>query len=176
MDVKKIGTIAYYGFLGALVLIAALMAISIFPISGYEIRVVRSGSMEPTIHTGSVVVVAKSGDYKIGDVITFNGGFLGPDGELVPVTHRIVEMRVARGVPLYTTKGDANEDPDGREVRDNQVLGKVLFSIPYVGYAVEAARRPSGFLALVIVPSLIIFYDQGRSVWREFQKMRARKV
>jgi len=73
--------------------------------------VVQSGSMEPAIHTGSVVMVKPASDYKIGDVITF--------GEVsktkAPITHRIYDIKVVDGNPVYITKGDANNAPDARE-------------------------------------------------------------
>lgn len=170
---EKFWKIAYYGFLVMLGVIALLVIFSAFPILGnYEILVVRSGSMEPTISMGSVVVVSPSESYKIGDIITFTGGFRDSEGNSVPVTHRVVEMRVESGAALYTTKGDANEDADGREKRESQIAGKVLFDIPYVGYAVETARTPYGFLALIIIPAAIIIFDQARNIRRELARKK----
>ena len=173
---KKIGKIAYYGFLGALGVVALLVIFSALPITGnYKLMVVRSGSMEPHITMGSIVLVKPLDSYAIGDVVTFNAGFRGPDGALVPVTHRIMEMRVDRGNPIYVTKGDANEDADTGELRHSNVIGKVLFSVPYVGYAVETARRPYGFLALIIIPAALIMWDQFGKIISEIKKMREEK-
>lgn len=158
--------IIYYVFLGAIALIAVLLIISAFPITGnYKVLTVLSGSMEPEIKTGSVVVVKPSDNYKIGDVITF--------GEMsktkTPTTHRVIEMRVVEGKYLYTTKGDANNAPDQNEVNQDKVIGKVLFDIPYVGYAVAEARKPVGFTILIVVPAVIIVYDEIRKIINEIK-------
>ncbi|TSC78833.1 MAG: signal peptidase, endoplasmic reticulum-type [Parcubacteria group bacterium Gr01-1014_29] len=173
---KQLGTYGYYLFFGALIFVALVVVASAFPIKGnIQIKVVESGSMEPAIKTGSVALIKPVTSYKIGDIITFEGNFKNAKGQRVPTTHRIVEMRVDRGNPIYITKGDANEEQDTREATGSQVIGKVLFSIPYIGYAVETARQPYGFAALIIVPALLIIGDQAQKIWREIKKIRGRK-
>lgn len=173
---KKVFKIIYYLFLAGLGAVAVLLIVSIFPLTGnYQFKIVRSGSMEPSIKTGSVVMVkpahltgSRQANYKIGDVITFNSTAKTKD----PITHRIVEMRVDRGNPVYITKGDANEEADTREVRQKEVIGKVLFNIPYLGYAVAAAQKPWGFAALIIIPAVIIIFDQITKIWKEASKLK----
>ncbi|MBU4353626.1 signal peptidase I [Patescibacteria group bacterium] len=165
--------IIYYVFLGAIVLIAILLVVSAFPITGnYKFLVVQSGSMTPTIKTGSVVMVKPADNYKIGDIITF--------GEMsktkTPTTHRIVEMRAVEGKYLYTTRGDANNAPDQNEASQDKVIGKVLFNIPYVGYAVAEARKPVGFTILIVVPAVIIVYDEIRKIISEIKNRKAAKI
>jgi len=168
---KKIEKIVYYGFLGALGLVTILVVFSALPITGnYKFMVVRSGSMEPSVKMGSIVLVKPSANYSVDDIISFNAGFRGPDGKDVPVTHRVIEMRVDQGDPIYVTKGDANEDPDTRELNHRNVIGKVLISVPYIGYAVEAARTPYGFLILILIPASIIAYSQVIKIWKEVKK------
>lgn len=160
-------------FFGALLLVALLVVISAFPIKGnFQIKIVESGSMEPNIHTGSIVVIKPEAKYAVGDIITFDANFRGPDGKKVPVTHRIVEIAGENGLYTYTTKGDANEENDPTAVRHQSVLGKVMFSVPYIGYAIETAKKPYGFLALVLIPSLIIISDQAKNIWDEIKKRK----
>lgn len=163
-----------YGVIGALVAFAALaLIVSALPIPGnYQFLVVRSGSMEPAIKQGAVVVVKPSDAYKVGDIITFRGTFRTPKGQIIPVSHRVAEIRVDQGEPFYTTKGDANNAPDTREVRHREVIGKVRFSMPYIGYGIETARTTYGFLALIIIPAAIIIGDQGRKAWREWRRIK----
>ena len=167
-----------YGILAALVGIAALaLIVSALPIPGnYQFLVVRSGSMEPAIKQGAVVMVKPSDAYKIGDVITFKSTFRTPAGQVIPVSHRVVEIRVAEGEAFYTTKGDANNAADTREIRHRDVIGKVRFSIPYIGYGIETARTTYGFLALIIIPAAIIVFDQGKKAWREWRRMRRERA
>ena len=176
MKFNRIKKITYYGIIGLLALVGLLVVISAFPITGnYQIKVVQSGSMEPSIKVGSVVVVKPSESYEAGDVITYEGGFRDERGGRIPVTHRIVEKKTEGGSLAYVTKGDANDDPDNRVVRERQIIGKVLFDVPYMGYIVEAARKPYGFLAIIIIPAAIIVYDQVEVIWREVKRMYGKK-
>src|SRR3989344_7094007 len=98
--------------------IAILLIISSFPITGnYKLFIVQSGSMEPEILTGSVVVVKPSSSYKIGDIITFGPV---PKGKL-PTTHRIVESRTENNLTFYSTKGDANISKDAKEALSKDI-------------------------------------------------------
>lgn len=168
----KFSKIISYLFFAIVVGVAGLLIASIFPIAGgTKVFVVLSGSMEPAIKTGSIIMVKPAGSYRIGDIITF-----GPySKQKPPTTHRIQEIRVQTGNPVYTTKGDANNALDTREVSNRDVIGKVRFSLPYLGYVVAAAKKPAGFIAMIILPAAIIVYDEGKKIWRELAKMREKK-
>jgi len=127
--------------------------------------------MEPSIKTGSIVVIKPSSNYTVGDVITF-----GKDTKTdIPTTHRIVSSRAQDGVILFTTKGDTNEDKDTNEIRQSDVNGRVLFDVPYFGYIIDLARKPLGFIVLIIIPTLIVVYDEVVKIVREVKKMRKKK-
>ena len=152
--------------------IALFLIISVIPITGnFKTMVVLSGSMEPTIKTGSIVIVKPSKDYKIGEIITF--GLMSKTK--TPTTHRIFDIKINAGVPVYITKGDANNNPDIKEVLQKDVIGKVLFSIPYLGYAVETARKPIGFALIILIPAAIIIYEQIKKIKDEIIKIRQKK-
>jgi|SRR3989344_202328 len=161
---KTIGKIFEYIITAAILFVALLVLSSVLPVpGGVKTYVVRSGSMEPTIKTGAVIVGRPAETYKVGDIITFTHG-----RETTPTTHRIVEVSNNQ----YFTKGDANEDPDGVAIRKSDIIGKVLFDIPYLGYAIAAAQKPIGFAALVILPALIIILDQVTKIVREVKSGR----
>jgi len=168
---QKLLKIGYGVFVGAIILVAVLMVVTLFPITGnYKIKIVMSGSMEPAIHTGSVIIIKPEARYKIGDVITF-----GKDTKKdVPTTHRIKEMRAEEGKYVYRTKGDANKSEDVSEVPENTVIGKVLFSVPFVGFVLDFAKKPAGFVLLVVVPALAIIFDEIGKIWNEIKKTRLR--
>jgi len=158
-----------YIFGAAVALIAILLIVSIFPITGnYKVMIVQSGSMEPTIKTGSVVVIKPALSYEVGDVITFGPT---PKGK-IPTTHRIVTEDIKNSMETYTTKGDSNDSADLKEVLQKDVLGKVYVSVPFIGYALAAAKEPVGFLILIIVPALIILFDEGKKIFTELKKMK----
>ncbi|MCD6528572.1 signal peptidase I [bacterium] len=159
----------YYIFIGVIAAIAVLLVVSAFEIPGsFKVMTVLSGSMEPAIKMGSIVVVKPVNNYKIGDIITF-----GPyNKRKPPTTHRIYDIEVVEGKPVYITKGDANNAPDTREVLKRDIIGKVLFDVPYLGYAVETARKPIGFVLLIIIPAVIIIYDEIRKIVEEVKKRK----
>lgn len=156
-----------YGLLTAFVVVVALLLIvSMLPITGnVKILTVLSGSMEPSIHTGSVVVVKPAQDYKIGDVITF--GKISKN--TVPITHRIYDIKIEASQPVYITKGDANNSTDTNQVQKNSIVGKVLFSVPWAGYAVEFAKKPLGFALIIIIPALAIIIDKVVKIIKELR-------
>lgn len=152
-----------------LIAIALLILISIFPVTGnHKILVVKSGSMEPAIKTGSVVFVSPQKEYNINDIITFAGR---GDKEN-SITHRIIETEDTDGKKNFVTKGDANNAEDENRVRADKVIGKVLFSIPYAGYAVAAAREPLGFTLLIIVPAGLIILEEIGKIRKELKKKK----
>ncbi len=143
-----------------LILVVALGAGVLPALLGYESLVVLSGSMEPTIHVGSLAVVApaKPADLVVGDVITYRAHER-PD-QLV--THRLVGVdHDAEGRLRYATKGDANNTIDQVTVDQNAVLGRVMFSVPFAGYVVDFARRPEGKIVLIGLPALLLLLDYG---------------
>ncbi|OGZ22955.1 MAG: signal peptidase I, partial [Candidatus Nealsonbacteria bacterium RIFCSPLOWO2_01_FULL_41_9] len=105
-------------------------------------------------------------DYNIGDVITF-----GPYSKTkAPTSHRIFDIKVVNGQPVYITKGDVNNAPDTREIKKSDILGKVLFSAPYLGYAVDFAKKPLGFALIIIVPAAVIIFDEAKKIIYEVKK------
>ena len=160
----------------ALIVIGAVVFTLLFvgtkiDLLGYEVKVVKSGSMEPAINVGGIVVVAAAQSYKVGDIITFGAD----TWRRIPVTHRIVEVVPTGMTTSYRTKGDANEEPDNKLVRHGDIIGKVAFDLPFVGYAINFARTPIGFILLVGIPALLIVLDESANIVWEFHKYRFRR-
>jgi signal peptidase len=109
--------------------------------------VVLSGSMEPALSPGDVVIVDASVPVKIGDVITYRTG-----ADTVPTTHRVVGVQDSG----YETKGDANENADAGVVGPEAVIGRVVLTIPVVGHVILWANTPVGYLTLVISPLVLL--------------------
>ncbi len=160
---KKILQAIYYSVLGV---VAAMLVLSIIPSSPWKTFVVSSGSMEPAIKTGAVVLVMSADEYETGDVITF--GLY--SREKPPTTHRIVEIKEESGSVVYVTRGDANGGVDMRPVNSKDVIGKVAFSIPYLGYLLYFLKTPIGFALILGIPAGIIIYDEIRKIIKEVKK------
>jgi signal peptidase I len=161
--------IIYYIFMTFVVVVGLMLVVSSFSVTGnYKLFVVRSGSMEPNIPVGSVVFIKPESTYDVGSVITFGRN----TRDEIPTTHRIVEKYTETTPPKYLTKGDANDAPDPRQIDHREILGKVFLSVPYIGYAVVVAKEPIGFTILIIVPALIIIFDEIKKIIQEVRKMR----
>lgn len=169
---KTFFTIFYYTVaLGALSvgLLLVLLQSSIVP--GFEVRIVQSGSMEPAISTGSVVIVRERGTYTDGQVVTFGGD----SRNSIPTTHRIMSTQVIGGELVYITKGDANPEADVDPVPAESIRGAVVLAIPYLGFLLDFARQPLGFALLIGLPALLIVVEEVGKIWSVVGQERRRK-
>ena len=125
---------------------------------------VYTGSMEPAIPVGGIVVIKPVNPETLreGDIICFQLS------ESTSVTHRIINV-TDEG---FKTKGDANEDPDQGIVEKENIIGKVIFIMPFIGYLGYFVRTPIGFILLIILPvSLIIIMETG-NIAKELRKQK----
>jgi signal peptidase len=142
------------GALAVVVLLAVIAPFAVFAVPGTvgadQSYVVLTGSMEPALSPGDAVVVdaVDAGAIAVGDVITYRR----TAGDDVPTTHRVVDVVTGEAGVAFQTKGDANEDADAGLVTPDRLVGKVVLTIPYIGYVVQFVNSPAGFLALVVVP------------------------
>ena len=131
--------------IGGLILLAlAVVAIgsSVIPrVMGMQPYAIISGSMEPAYPTGSLVYAdpVEGSSLQAGDVVAFWE-------EEEVIIHRVKEVDDQTG--HLVTKGDANEDVDLRPVPFQNVLGRVVFSVPVVGYFLMALGTTAGLLVL----------------------------
>lgn len=125
--------------------------------SGVRLLVVISGSMEPAIPAGSLIVVADKDSYASGDIISFNEA-----GDKIVTTHRISRIEDTDGVIRYFTKGDRNEEIDPPPVYFNKVVGKVVIVIPKLGKMLLTANQFSDWVKEMISRAFLI--DQESSI------------
>ncbi len=142
-------------------------------ILGYKFLVVRSGSMEPAMKTGSLLLIKsnENNEYQEGDIVTF-----GPvsDAKML-ITHRISKVEGKNGELVYTTKGDANDGPDPRKLREEQILGKFFLAIPLIGYVVGFTQTPLGVTLLIVIPATILIYNEILNIKKEIKKRFLKK-
>lgn len=139
----------------AIVLLVGVFVVQAFPqaIGADQSYVVLSGSMEPTISPGDVIIVSSvpASSIEANDIITYRRS-----GSETPVTHRVLEVEDTGDGLEFVTKGDANEDPDPSPVSESSLLGTVWFVIPYVGYVVQFANTRLGQILLVGAPLVLL--------------------
>ena len=157
MPLKKAGTIIQTVVIVILaILLAATLVMKL--IFHVELKAVLTGSMEPELPVGSLLVIVPADyeDIQIGDDITFVR-----DETLTLVTHRVVEKDAEK--QTLTTQGIANNTLDAPTSYDN-VVGKVRASIPLIGYVGLWLSTPTSVIIVVtaiislIIVSLLIRY------------------
>jgi signal peptidase I len=107
-------------------------------------------SMQPTYHAGDLVVVARAGTYRIGDIAAYNGG---AEGRLT-VLHRIIGGDASG----FVLQGDNNESVDPIQPTADQLIGRAVVHIPRVGAAVGSpiTRGLLILVAVAVIAALVI--------------------
>ncbi|GAF65410.1 signal peptidase I [Bacillus sp. TS-2] len=131
-------------------------------ILGYQIKTVLSGSMEPEMLTGSLILIQKAEQkehFTVGDVVTYR------TAENVLITHRIIE--VMNNGQSYITKGDHNNGPDIEPVLSDNIVGKYSgITVPYVGYVTQFIQSKQGALIIFIIPGVLLLIHSIFTIWR----------
>ena len=124
--------------------------------AGYSLFTVMTGSMEPELPVGSLVIVKNCDPSEIseGDIISFYSRDPSITGSVN--THRVIETEQIDGHYGFVTKGDANAMPDNEMTYDQDVIGKAVFSSLLLGKIVHLTSNPLVFFPLIIIPLLII--------------------
>ena len=126
--------------------------------------VVLSGSMEPTLGTGDVSVVRTIAplDARPGDVVTFRD----PDDAERLITHRVREMRAQGASVVFRTRGDANTASERWQVASSAEIGRVVYRIPELGWALMYARSKGLFVLLLGGALALLLVIELASIWR----------
>jgi signal peptidase len=103
---------------------------------GFYPTIIASGSMTPTMDVGDIAITVSTDPYKIqvGDIIQY---WQGQEMNM----HRVVEIRQTESGEQFITKGDANNVPDSDPVSADQIRGKLIFSIPKLGWVSIAFKE-----------------------------------
>ena len=131
----------------------------VLPHTGISVDVILSGSMEPALHTGGIVFTdTRQKVLKEGDIATYQLR----EGR---VSHRILK-KTANG---YVTKGDANKTEDPLDVEASQIIGKVVMTIPYLGFAAMFVKEKTVFalIAVMIIQELFFLLIQRQDCSRK---------
>lgn len=116
------------------------------------LRVIQSGSMTPQLPVGSLIVTKRvlPGEIKPGDVISFAAG------SDATVSHRVTQVKKSGTEVSFQTKGDHNQQVDSMLVPAKNLLGKMIFHLPFVGYLLNFLHHPASLI--VIICALVFFW------------------
>ncbi len=163
----------YIGYTILVLLMAAAVFTYLAPHIGWRVDAVVSGSMEPRLKVGSLVVVrpVEPETVAVGDIISFRL----PELDETMVTHRVTGIK--HNSPLYfETKGDANENPDPFTVPVRDLAGKVCLHVPFLGYFTEFLKTTYGFTLAVVVPGLVFITLYVINICQEITRNRRKRL
>lgn len=131
-----------YGLLSILVLFTALSFTGTF-----KSRVVLTGSMAPNINPGDIVITVPIRErvLQVGDVVTYQARRFNGEGVGI-FTHRIIGGDAKTG---FLVKGDNNPSPDIQKPKTKDILGLVVFRIPFLGHLITPRALA------ILVPTII---------------------
>lgn len=124
-------------------------------IGGYCPLIVLTGSMEPEISSGDLIICKQieSDQVNVGDVIAF----FDPDSTGTAVlTHRVTEITEENGSLLFKTKGDANNTEDRSPVPADSLVGAYQFKISGAGNVAMFMQTTAGLVVCVVVPLILL--------------------
>jgi len=154
----KIFNLLYKVVTNGIIIILSLFMISL--LIGMKPKIVLSSSMEPTLKVGSVVFVRQAENYVAGDIVTFSYN----NTEIV-TTHRIMEVLENNE---FVTKGDKNDSVDMVTIKLDNIEGKVIFSIPKIGYIITRMQTKHGRLItgslIYIILAFGFVYGQDNNI------------
>ena len=129
--------------------------------------------MGSALPTGSVAVVRSvaTSDIGAGDIIAY----LTPDNERTIVAHRVLEVNDEEGSVTFKTAGDENHNPDRNAISSANVMGRVLFYIPFLGYLGNFLRQPIGYGLIIGLPSIAVVLYEIRKVKYAIKRLRKRQ-
>lgn len=167
---RAVGAIWVLLLAGLMLLVAV---VQIGPLVGHDTYVIGGGSMVPAIPVGSLVIEERidPADLRPGDIVTVRLH------NSVVLTHRVVRTaHLPDGLHLEL-KGDANAAADPVLVPASILAGRMVVSLPLVGYLVTLIRMPIGilcvFAALASLYLLLLFLDDLEAALQEARRQRS---
>lgn len=125
---------------------------------------VMSGSMDPALRVGDIVINSKvsPADVRVGDIVTFSD----PEGTGKLITHRVRRVRIADGTAHMVTKGDKTNAVERWDVPASGSFGRVEFRVPLLGFLVFWLHGPLARLGLIVIPALLLAGFELWRIWR----------
>jgi signal peptidase I len=158
--------LGWLAMVAASLIVLGLLTITVGPrFLPYQALIVRSGSMSPTIPTGSIVFYTKiaSTKVKVGDIIVFAK----PGDPSEKVTHRVYKIGQSATGEYFITKGDANGTPDDWQVPAVGTGWIARFHVPSIGYALVYLQSTLARLLLLVIPAILLGAITLYEIWQD---------
>lgn len=149
---------------------------------GVGATVVLSGSMEPTLSTGDLLIIAEQESYGVDDVVVFQSNRMAVVHRIIEIKEETVEGEDGEELQmLAVTQGDANNTPDD-PIQMSQIKGTVVLRVPLVGYLVNMIKTPLGTILILAAAVFLLersFHkekekdlDKLEEIRREIEKLK----
>lgn len=128
-------------------------------LQGGNLLSVQTKSMMPVLNKGDLVSATRVPVERlaVGDIVTF----INPKDKRTTITHRIIELPSISNAKMFVTKGDANSEED-IPIESTLIIGRMRYSVPYIGYGADFIRRPLGLILIIYIPALGIIIGEMR--------------
>lgn len=126
----------------------------------HQFMTVLSGSMEPLLEPGDLIIIKQTNQAERNDVVTYQ------KSNNTYVTHRVTEIVKENGTTALRTKGDANNVADADLVHLDQLVGTLAFTIPNGGYIIQFLKSPIGIITVISAFIVVI------TIWKTIQRHR----
>lgn len=130
--------------------------------------------MEPTIPTGALILTKyiNPNDLQPGEIITF----LPPQQNSEFVTHRITKADHKTDPSMFRTKGDNNSNEDLWILAAGAVVGKVIYTLAYLGFILSFIQSPIGIIFFILLPAVYIIIDELMTIKQTITEYRKKKT
>lgn len=134
---------------------------------GYKAYIIKSDSMEPTIKNGDIIITKKvlEENIQVGDIITFM-----QNSDII--THRISKIEEEENGKKYITKGDNNNIEDSTRITYQEIKGKKIITIPYLGKIMNILESQIILLIILLILLIICFYKIERKEKNEIRRKK----
>lgn len=162
---KTLGQVVLFGILIFFILLN-ILSMNNKSLFGFRIYRVISGSMQPALQIGDVIIIKKANNYAEKDIITYDNG-------LTTITHRIKSIN---GDEIIT-EGDANDAPD-KPITKDRILGKYFFRISTFSVFSIMLTGKTIYLIMVLVLFAILLFAISDRVTKnlEYRRNNFKKV
>ncbi len=171
--VKKIASVFSSVLLVCVVVILCAVLVMRFTgnkngIFGIHINVIATGSMEPQLKVGDIIISKSYSDQKleVGDVVSFVSKSGEVAGQLI--THQIINIENGTDGLTVTTKGTASQLADD-PIKDSEIVSVMLYNSKLIGFIYGVVTHPIGFVAVVIVPLVLTVAGEAASIYKQYK-------
>ena len=143
------------------------VCLRLFLATDTPIIVIASGSMSPALEVGDIVIVqgVPPTSIQVGDIIVFDSP------QKIQTIHRVTQIQtLPNGTIKFKTKGDANPNEDPYWVSEQNIHGRVLYQIPWLGWLVLIPMIPLTLMIIIIIIILIWPEKLRKHKFKDFRK------